>query len=94
MKDTQLFSVNLNIAKTRDGRNVLYDVNRIHKIKKIGQASLLSETAEKSNLTGSPYSDSSDIVPQSPEIVKDESKKSLPETDSKGNKLTEQQRVF
>lgn len=55
---------------------------------------MLSETTENSSLTGSPYSDSSDIVSQSPEIVKDESKKSLPETDSKGNELTEQQREY
>lgn len=55
---------------------------------------MLSETAENSNLTGSPYSDSSDIVSQPPGIVNPDNKNSLPETDSKGNKLTEQQREY
>ena len=82
MKDARLYSVTLNIAKTKDGRNVLYDVNRIYKIKEIGQASLLSETVENNNLAGSPYSDFNGSITRPYEVVKGESKKSLSETDS------------
>lgn len=38
---------------TADGRNILYDVNNI---KKVGQASLLSRTAENDSRFGLPHS--------------------------------------
>lgn len=38
---------------TADGRNILYDVNNI---KKVGQASLLSQTAENDSRFGLPHS--------------------------------------
>lgn len=108
-----IYSLTLNIAKSRDGRNILYDVNNI---KKVGQASLLSQTAENDSRFGLPHSNfevteapntnlkvkdtlvrsdgtsAEDSVSQSPDKVN--TKFSITELDSDGNKLSEQQKEY
>lgn len=92
MKNNEIYTVTLNVAKTRDGRNILYDVNEI---KKVGQAPLLSQTTENSSRFGSPHSNSDDSLSQQYQNVNPSDKKiSLSPTDSQGNALSQQQREY
>lgn len=87
-KNGNLYEVTLNIAKTKDGRNILYDVN---KIKKVGHGDVPSDVNNKSgshinpNFTGSSVSQNEAVVknksmPQG-EKNSQESKKSLKSRD-------------
>ncbi len=86
-KTHEIFSAELNIANTRDGRRILYDINNI---KKVDDGVVAS--APTNNGVGSPRtSTSTNNIPQNTE--KSNTKKSL-DVDSEGNTLSKQQQEY
>ena len=85
------YSADVIVGISSDGSAVLYDLIDIRE-KNITEAQVTK--AEKNRLRRQDTSVTDEIVPQTPGIVNPNSKNSLPETDSKGNELTEQQREY